>query len=231
MRISLDWLLIVGPATALLMAACAGTEPTATPTPTPTSGPVPTLVPSPPAKETSESLVAPDPHSLPNAVAPGGLGSVKLPEDNAGIASLFELLPTAVAGLVRSSRIGEVGLSLHLAIYGNTGGQDCSPLFLQALDISTVDFFPSYWTADLFISFWSLGADWEVAAAGREGDLYWVQWNTTCSTASSPEESPVYSMSWGAAAIPWVFSALAGTPGELDALVAAFVAAASNFKP
>ena len=178
-----------------------------------------------------EGLVAPDPLSLPKAVAPGGLGGVQLPEDDAGIASLFELLPTEVAGLVRSGQFEQGGPGERRATYGVTGGQDCSPLSLQARDLSTGDFFPPSWTADVFISFWSLGEDWEVEAVGRDGGLYWVQWNTTCSNDPSSEESPVYGISWGTGASLWVFLAQAGTPEELDALVAAFVAAAGNLEP
>ena len=154
-----------------------------------------------------------------------------MPEEEASIASLFDLLPSEVAGLVRSETSGQVGPRVHRAIYEDAGRRACSPLTLQALDISTGDFFPSSWTADIFISFWSLGADWDVEAVGREEDLFWVQWNTTCSTEPSPEMSFVYAISWGAAASPWVFSAQAVMREELDALVTEFVAAANSRKP
>ena len=121
-----------------------------------------------------------------------------------------------------------MGPSEYDASYGDAGGGDCSPLRLQARDVSSGEFFPGDWTADVFISWWTLGADWEVKEAGREVTLFWVRWETFRSSEPSTEVSPVYSLIWGSAGSQWVFTAQADTTEVLDALMAAFVTAAEE---
>ena len=213
----------------LVISSCAGAEsatapapgPIFTAVPTSTSPPRPVLSPSPPGA--SDNLTAPDPSSLREAKVPDGLGNVQLPDHEADIARLFQRLPGEVSGALRSDGFERVVPGEHRATYAGAAGPSCSPISLQARDLSTGDFFPSTWTADLFVSFWSLGADWDVEAVGRDGELYWVRWNTTCNTEPSSGES-VYALIWGVAASPWVFSAQANTRGDLDVLVSAFVA-------
>ena len=105
---------------------------------------------------------APDPQSFPEVSAPGGLGAVILPGDADGLVAVFGRLPPLVAGQPRNTRSVQMGPSEYDASYGDAGGGDCSPLRLQARDVSSGEFFPGDWTADVFISWWTLGADWEV---------------------------------------------------------------------
>ena len=211
----------------LLLVACTQSSPT----PTPTSTPMPSPTPATPDEESSVVLQnpgAPDPQSLPEALAPGELGAVTLPGDADGIVAVFGQLPPQVAGQPRSTRYLQRGPSAYDATYSEAEAEDCSPLRLQARDVSTGEFFPMNWTAEVFISWWTLGADWEVKEAGRDGSLFWVRWNTFCSSEPSPVVFPVYSLLWGSAGSRWVFSAQADTPEELNVLIAAFVAAASD---
>ena len=209
---------------AFLLMACTQSSPTLTPTstsmPSPTPGREPPVV--------SQDLGTTDPQSLPEALAPEGLGGVTLPGDVDGIVAVFAQLPPQVAGQPRSTRFDDRGPSEYSASFRDAGAEGCSPLRLQARDVSSGEFYPVNWTAEVFISWWTLGADWEVDAAGREGDLFWVQWNTTCSSEPAPEVFPVVSLLWGNAGSPWVFSAQADTPEDLNALTAAFVAAAGD---
>ena len=69
-----------------------------------------------------------------------------------------------------------------------------------------------------FVALYAQGADWEVLAAGREGDLAWVQWKT----------SAIYMMHWGNAPSSIVFQAMANDLRLLMALVEAMVSAASE---
>ena len=138
----------------------------------------------------------------------------------------FERLPTEVAGQARSPHFNLTGPDRYTVLYGESWPENCSPLRLQALDVSTGDFFPRNWTAGDVITMQTRGAGSQVVAAGRDSALVWIQSNTTCSIGSSRVVSPVFTLSWGNAAGPWVFSVQANTPEELDALVAAVVAAA-----
>ena len=211
----------------LLFVACTQSSSSATPTSTATPSPTP-ATPGDGPSVTSRDLGSPDPQSLPEALAPGGLGRLRLPADTDGIVAVFGQLPPKVADQSRSTRFDQSGPSEYSASYGEAGAEDCSPLRLRARDVSTGDFYPISWTADVLIAWWTLGADWEVDAAGREGSLFWVQWNTTCSSEPSSVVFPVLSLLWGSARSPWVFSAQADNPEELDALIAAFVPAASD---
>jgi hypothetical protein len=173
--------------------------------------------------------------SLPEAAAPGGLEKVTLPDKADGILALIKRLPTEVAGKVRSSHFDLIGPDRYTAIYGETFPETCSSLGFQALDVSTGDFYPPDWTAEHVIAGFALSADWEVLAAGQDGILFWVRYYTTCSIGLRDDPSrglfPLLTMMWGHAASPWVFSVQAGTPEELDELVAAVVAAAKEAGP
>ena len=211
----------------LLLVACTqGSTPAA-----PTSTPIPSPNPATLGEEPSNLLLdpgAPDPQSLPETLAPGDLGAVTLPGDADGIVAVFGQLPSQVAGQPRSTSSLQRGPSAYDASYGEAEATDCSPLRLQARDVSTGEFYPKNWTAEVFISWWTIGADWEVEEAGRADDLFWVRWYTFCSSEPSSVVFPIFSLIWGQAGSRWIFTAQADTPEELDALIAAFVTAASD---
>ena len=85
-------------------------------------------------------------------------------------------------------------------------------------DLTKRAFFPPDTNARQFVALYAQDADWEVLAAGREGDLAWVQWKT----------GGIYTMHWGNAPSPIVFQAMANDPGELMSLVEATISAASG---
>ena len=85
-------------------------------------------------------------------------------------------------------------------------------------DLTKGAFFPADTSAGQFVALYARGADWEVLAAGREGDVAWVRWKT----------GGIYTMHWGNAPSSIVFQAMANDPGELMALVEAMVSAASG---
>jgi len=91
------------------------------------------------------------------------------------------------------------------------------------MNVSTGDDYPRGWTADRFLADYASGGDWEVEDFGRDGQLFWVGWTTTCSSPDSAEMDTLFMLSWGNQGSPWVFEALAGTPQEREELVAAFV--------
>jgi hypothetical protein len=93
------------------------------------------------------------------------------------------------------------------------------------MNVSTGDFYPPGWTAERVIAVFTTGADWTVEDFGREGNLFWVMWNTTCSSEGSSRMDSISITSWGNAGSPWVFSASAGNPEGRDELTAAFVTA------
>ena len=204
-----------------ILVACSQGTPTSVPSPAPaTPGEEPTVV--------FQDPDVSDPQALPEASAPGDLGAVTLPGDADGIVFVFGQLPPQVAGQPRTTRPLQRGPGEYDASYGEAGAGDCSLLRLQARDVSSGEFFPRDWTADVFISWWTLGADWEVMEAGREGSLFWVRWETFCGSEPSPAVFPVYSLIWGNAGSRWVFTAQADTTEELEALIAAFVTAAGG---
>ncbi len=97
---------------------------------------------------------------------------------------------------------------------------------LQAMDVSTGDFFPEGWTAEMVISMFTSGADWQVENFGQDGELLWVTFTTTCGAEGSSGEDVVSTLNWAVTGSPWVFSASADTTEVRDELTMAFVTAA-----
>ena len=169
---------------------------------------------------------SPDPQSLPELPAPMGLADIHLPEDAESIDELFNRLPLNLMDNPRTIQSTGSSSGEILASYGNTEPVGCGTKGLQAMDVSTGDFFPQGWTAERVVAVFTTGADWEVEDFGRAGDLFWVRWNTTCGIADEPGTDSIFTTSWGAAGSPWLFSASAGDPGGREEFTSAFVAAA-----
>ena len=169
---------------------------------------------------------------LPEAPAPGGLGRVALPSDEAGIAALFGRLPGVVTG---QGRIGEDAGSpddgRFLVSYGQLVPGIGPSLALTVQNVATGEFFPVGFTAGAFVALVQDVPDYDAEAFGREGDLVWIRAATTIGTAGdqpgTPDvTAPLYTLAWGNADSPWLFGATSLTREGLDALVAAFVSAA-----
>jgi len=196
------------------------------PIPTATSNPTPTQVAGAAPADTSGSdsgFDAPDPGSLPEAIAPQSLGEVNLPDQADGIVTLLIGLPSTLMGRQRTN--GPGGTGEINASYGTTGPVGCGTVGLQAMNVSTGDFYPQGWTVERVIAVFTTGADWTVEDFGRDGNLFWVVWSTTCSSEGSSGMDSISITSWGNAGSPWVFSASAGNPEGRDELTAAFVTA------
>ena len=206
----------------VLVVAAAGCDDSDAPSVTlePTAQPVATLTTLPASDDEFE---APDPTDMPEVAAPHGLSTVELADSVDGIIALFEALPSEFFG---EPLVVETGAGRIMASYGTTETVGCALVGVQAMDVSTGGFYPEGWTAESNIALLSSGADWEVEDFGREGDLYWVRWNTTCGEAGRPGSDVIFSLSWGDAGSPWMFSAGAGHPEDRAELTEALVASA-----
>lgn len=165
----------------------------------------------------------PDPSVLPDAVAPFGLGAVRLPEDAEAVQMLFDALPAELSPGARrdeGSPRGEMW-----AVYGST--RSCAPVTLRAGDLSSLPegFYPPGWTADWEVALFATGADWDVEGAGRDRGTFWVTWRTTCG-GEGIDDSDVFAATWGAEGGSWAFTAVAADAADREELIGAFVAAA-----
>jgi hypothetical protein len=200
-----------------------GSEPSGQSDPTSTEA-----TPSPSSEVTSSASesTAPNPDALPEAAAPHGLGEVDLPDTADGIVALFDRLPANLIGRQRTDGPPAAPSSRISASYGSTEPVGCATVGLQAMNVSTGDFFPEGWTAEMVLAMFTTGADWQVEDFGRDGELLWVMFTTTCGAEGSPDEDVVSTMNWGVTGSAWVFSASADAAEPRDELTLAFVTAA-----
>ena len=181
----------------------------------------------------------PDPARLPVAPAPGGLGSARFPDDREGIEALLARLPDTIAGQPRAPQFTRSGPGALTAGYGErrlSGGPGQPALALRVINVPESEFYPPDWgAADVIAALGERGTTPDSGSGrfvgGREGDLYWARADTFVTSVGgggtpSPERLPLYAIRWGQAGSPWLFGAQAGTPEELEALLAAIVAAA-----
>ena len=153
---------------------------------------------------------------LPEASAPAGLGTVAWPNDFQENSALFERLPSEIAGYRIRARSEQVGLGVFSTTYGEGPETTNNVMGVTVHDLTRGAFFPPDTNTGQFVALYAQGSDWEVVAAGREGDLAWVQWKT----------GGVYMMHWGNAPSSMVFQATANDLRALMALVEAMVSAA-----
>ncbi|MBA2753668.1 MAG: hypothetical protein H0U40_04295 [Chloroflexia bacterium] len=175
--------------------------------------------------------VSPAPSGLPVAAAPFGLGSVVLPNDQAGVEALFDRLPDEMGGEPLSlgpERSGE----RTVASYGESDPLFGPSLTLQAINFAEGDFFPRDFTGVQFVASAAGTADYGAETFGRDGNLAWVRAETTAAVAGdrpgTPEAArPIYTLAWGELDSPWLFTAAAVDAEGLRTLVTAFVTAAT----
>lgn len=79
-------------------------------------------------------------------------------------------------------------------------------------------------TAGNIIALFAQGFDWEVLAAGRDGNLAWVQIKTASLTDGVTRD--IHGMLWGDAVSTLAFGAQANDSSGLEAVVQAMVSAA-----
>ena len=155
---------------------------------------------------------------LPEASAPAGLGTVAWPDKFQESSALFGRLPSEIAGHRIKARFEQSKLGAFSTTYENGPEMPNKVIGVTVLDLTKGDFFPRDTNAGQFVALFAQSSDWEVVAAGREGDLAWVQWKT----------GDIYAMHWGNAPSSIVFQAMANDLSVLMALVEAMVSAASG---
>ena len=214
--------LIVTMAVLLLVVsvACGGESkadpsPTATSAPSPTPSPTATSAPSPTPSPTVTQL---DFDLLPEASAPAGLGTIAWPNNIQESSALLERLPSEIAGHRIKARIEESEPGVFSTTYEGDPETPNMEIGVTVLDLTKGDFFPLDTNAGQFVALYAQSSDWEVVAAGQEGDLAWVQWKT----------GDIYAMNWGNAPSSIVFVAMANDLRLLMALAEAMVSAASG---
>jgi len=219
--------LIVTMAVLLLVVsvACGGeskqtSSPTATFAPSPTPSPTATSAPTSPAVVVRErSRLTPEQEALlPEVSAPAGLGTIAWPNNFQESSALFERLPSEIAGHRIKERLEQSKLGAFSTTYEYGPEVPNKVIGVTVLDLTKGDFFPPDTNAGQFVALYAQSSDWEVVAAGREGDLAWVQWKT----------GGIYMMHWGNAPSSIVFQAMANDLSVLMALVEAMVSAASG---
>jgi len=167
---------------------------------------------------------------LPQAVGPGGIGTVTWPDPRDGVASLMGALPPVVAGEPRT-RPPVDGATDRLRVSYGEAGPLGPPLVVQVLDVASGDFYPSGWTgAEVVALLASEPADGTMEAAGNDGDVTWMVGSTTASMEGDPGTSLVrqemFTVAWAVGDSQWVFSVAAFTLQGRNALLAAMVGAA-----
>ena len=174
----------------------------------------------------------PAPSDLPSAEAPFALGTVTLAKNHAEVLSLFARLPRTVHDAPRSQPPGESGGRV-VASYGEPDPMLGAPLTLQAINFEEGDHFPRDFTAGLFVATAAGTADYGAETYGLDRAVAWVRAETTAGVAGdrpgTPEViRPIHTLVWGDLDSHWIFTAAAGTPEGLEALVTAFVSATAS---
>ena len=116
---------------------------------------------------------------------------------------------------------------------GNPADQLGPSRMLQAVNLPAGDFFPADFTAADYVALAAEAKDTGTVAYGQDGRIAWIQAETTAGIAgdnpATPEITrPLFTLSWGYADSPWLFTASADSEAELTALVTAFVIAAGG---
>lgn len=176
--------------------------------------------------EPTDGPAGPDPSTLPEAVAPVGLGAVSLPTDAEGVDALFDALPAELLGADRE--IVDLLPGMVGARY-DTGERECSEVGLQAIDLAAENGpYPDDWRADDVVALFASGADWDVEEAGHEAARFWVTFETYCGGEDMERDEIVSSAVWGDEDGSWMFLVGAADAADRELLLGAFVDAAAS---
>ena len=175
--------------------------------------------------EPIEEPPAPDPSTLPEEVAPAGLGLPQLPADAKAAVTVFEALPVEMLGATREVIEFDPGT---IAARYDAGDRQCGEVGLQAIDLATDagNAYPDDWRAEDVVALFATGADWDVEDAGREATRYWVTFETFCGGETMERDEVISSAVWGDENSSWVFFVGGRNTAERDELLTAFVDAA-----
>ena len=177
----------------------------------------------------TQAIPPPDLQGFPTAPAPDNLATVELPDTVSAVTALFERLPAEVAGHMRLPQLDRISPERASVGYGvdrRIPGGMTSLLWMQAIDLSRGDFFPTNWTGGQVVAYMAMGRK-EALEAGRDGNIFWMRQETFVDGGSA-ERIPVYGTLWGRVDSPWLFSIQADALENRDALLAAFVTAAKS---
>ncbi|MCH8799622.1 MAG: hypothetical protein IH963_01800 [Chloroflexi bacterium] len=154
---------------------------------------------------------------LPETSAPAGLGTVAWPNNVQESSALIGRLPSEIAGHRIKARFEQ---EYKLGAFSTTYEDDPETpnMEIGVLDFTKGDFISPDTKTGQYVAYLAQLPQWEVVAAGREGDLAWVQF----------KDDDTYMMNWGNAPSSIVFIAMANDLSVLMALVEAMVSAASE---
>ena len=173
----------------------------------------------------------PERPEIPQQTAPLGVATVTLPEDGPAIVALFkEVMKTGEESRFAGMTVEEDRIRLTI---GNPVAGVGPSQMLQAVNLPAGDFFPADFTAADYIALAANAKDTGMVAYGQDGAVVWLVAGTTAGiagdTPATPEiVRPLYTMTWGYADSPWLYTASADSQDGLTALVTAFVSAAQE---
>jgi len=173
----------------------------------------------------------PERPEIPQQTAPLGVATVTLPEDGPAIVALFkEVMKTGEESRFAGMTVEEDRIRLTI---GNPVAGVGPSQMLQAVNLPAGDFFPADFTAADYIALAANAKDTGTVAYGQDGAVVWLVAGTTAGIAGdtpAPPEiiRPLYTLTWGYADSPWLYTASADSQDGLTALVTAFVSAAQE---
>jgi hypothetical protein len=141
--------------------------------------------------------------AMPRVSAPVKLGSVDWPNDAESIASVLSRIADQLGGSPEADED-----RTRIAFNDDTRGD------VTVIDWSSNTFGPG---PNQMMPAFALGADWDVFAAGREGDLIWVHWGTT------GDGVPFEIVQWGNVGSPRTYSVNGPNREPIDATLKALV--------
>ena len=166
----------------------------------------------------------PDFETLPEISAPMEINTVAWPMSFQAATLLLERLPDNISGHIFNGQDGRLSDFRVDFGFGEISETQEPALVAKVMDLDSGEFFPVPTTAGGVIAFVAQGFGGEVLAAGREGSLAWTHLKTESITEGVSRD--IYALLFGHATGPLVFSAEAGSPTELMALVQAMVSVA-----
>jgi hypothetical protein len=187
----------------------------------PTPQPTPQVTPQPTVEwQTPTPQPTPDLQGVPVATLPGSLAGVTLPATQDAAAALFAAMPSAVAGADRDAAMSRILPSLMQVSYGQIpipeSTQTLPRIIFSAGDRAGDPFRPG-WTGAQIITYMAREEiPDQVTSWGRDGHLYWIR-----GVAQPPDPQrtiPNEMLLIGSDSSTWLFSLLATSPEELDAL-------------
>jgi hypothetical protein len=175
---------------------------------------------------TSEPPYRPDLQSVPVAPAPGILAGITLPTTSEEVEALFRSMPPSIAGQDQDTTRSQLSPSRFEVAYGKipiSGTDESQPrILLHAVDFEA-ERTPGWTGAHEMVFIVGYLGNNQIAW-GRDGDLYWSMWQSPVDPTSMTHYQSLF-VSSGTGT--WIFTLVAASPEEFDALAGSFAAALS----